>query len=380
VAQQQDAKVLGNIATGKKSAFLVRSLRLLSSISLAIVLASCFSSQLPTSTSPGLYSTTTGQQLPRDNQAAPYQGWPDNRVLLFNRKTCVDSFRLTPLTYAQVETATNVTKADHLPIGPGVVSVANDGLCFDEAEIPNRAWRHYVAAQRQAGIALATLEPTATALPIATYYTDPFYDYYPVVGISYEQAQAFCRWRSQVVSSLYNRGSSPVDTLAKDYIRVVYRLPTEQEWEHAALVDSQLPFGTSCTHLPVTVVAGAADYLRRRSGSSQPTSVIKADILAYNATHPIRHRINYAQEGPYFLHSATPSYVYQGPANDFGLYQMLGNVAELVQEKGITKGGSYRDALTNCRIKARGTYMGPTPAIGFRTAFTLSYPNRRPSQ
>lgn len=53
-------------------------------------------------------------------------------------------------------------------------------------------------------------------------------------------------------------------------------------------------------------------------------------------------------------------------------------VAELVQERGITKGGSYRAALPACRIKARGSYRGPASYIGFRAAFTLSYPSRKP--
>jgi formylglycine-generating enzyme required for sulfatase activity len=308
-----------------------------------------------------------------------YRGWPDDQVLIFDQKACTDSFHLTPLTYSQVAAATNLTKADHLPTGPGVVSVANDGLCLDEAEIPNREWRHYLAAQQQAGRPTARLEPTAAALPVADYFTNRFYDFYPVVGISYEQATEFCRWRSRVVSLAYNKGASGTDTLAKNYVRIVYRLPTEAEWEHAALVDSRLPYGTSCTKLPIIVNPKAAEYLRQRSGSLQPASAIKAAIVAYNATHPLRHRINYAQDGPYFLRSATPAYIYQGPPNDFGLYQMLGNVAELVQEKGITKGGSYQDALASCRITAHGTYLSPSPTIGFRAAFTASYPNRKPN-
>lgn len=258
------------------------------------------------------------------------------------------------------------------------MSVANDGLSLDEAEIPNREWRLYLTAQRQAGLAIASLEPAAAALPVADYFTNRFYDFYPVVGISYEQAVAFCRWRSQVVSLAYNEGATAADTLAPNYMRVVYRLPTEAEWEHAALVDSHLPYGTSCTRLPVTVNPKAADYLRQRSGSTQPASAIRTDILAYNATRPLRNRINFAQEEPYFLRSATPAYVYQGPPNDFGLYHMLGNVAEMVQEQGLTKGGSYRDALAQCRITARGSYRGPAPTIGFRAACTLSYPNRKP--
>ena len=53
--------------------------------------------------------------------------------------------------------------------------------------------------------------------------------------------------------------------------------------------------------------------------------------------------------------------------NDFGLYNMSGNVAEMLSEKGITKGRSWMSTKENIEINARNKYDGVAlPFIGFR--------------
>jgi formylglycine-generating enzyme required for sulfatase activity len=264
------------------------------------------------------------------------------------------------------------------PYPAGAVWVDNANVWIDEAEISNREWRQYEQYQLKNGVPATELSPETRAQPVADYYTNGFYNYYPVVGISYEQAQSFCNWRSHVVTALLNQKQhiAPTDTLNPAYVRCLYRLPTESEWEAAAAGQSNLPFGTACTTLPVQVAPEAASYLQQRSGSAKSATEIRADIIAYDKTNPSLSTINCAQEVPYFIQSATPGYAYQEPTNYYGLYQMLGNAAELVQEKGITKGGSYRDALPDCRIKARGTYTGPAHYIGFRAAAVITRPNQ----
>ncbi|RSK50282.1 formylglycine-generating enzyme family protein [Hymenobacter rigui] len=338
--------------------------------SAVLLLAAGCSIRTPSSTFDGIYSTTTGRRVIPGTGANTYRGYPDDRVLQFNFRTAICSF-------GQVKPPRKAAQEAKQVFALGIVRV-NDTLGIDEAEIPNREWLQYLLHQEQAGATAAPLLPLSSGLPSPDYFSDPFYRYSPITGISYEQAVAFCRWRSQVVTASFNQGNAkPVDSLSTDYMRFTFRLPTEAEWELAALVERGLPYGTTCTELPVVVNPSAAAYLKKRSGSPTDAAQIKADIKQYNQRKPLRSWINYRQPEPYFLTLLAPGYVYQGPPNDHGLYQLLGNAAEMVQERGVTKGGSYLDPLEACTVKARGTYGGPAPHIGFRCVCEVSYPNRK---
>jgi hypothetical protein len=53
--------------------------------------------------------------------------------------------------------------------------------------------------------------------------------------------------------------------------------------------------------------------------------------------------------------------------NDFGIFNMCGNVAEMVSEKGIAKGGSWRNKSDDLQIKSKYVYTGDAENfIGFR--------------
>ena len=121
------------------------------------------------------------------------------------------------------------------------------------------------------------------------YFSSPIYDDYPVVGVSWEQATAFCAWRTEFLKQSY--GMRGIDVEA-------YRLPTEAEWEYAA-----------------------------RAGNNDQTFSWKTDM-----PHTEKGCFNgnfkpgdgdYSRDG-YIITSPVGSY----SSNDFGLYDMSGNVAE----------------------------------------------------
>ncbi|MCL1822115.1 MAG: SUMF1/EgtB/PvdO family nonheme iron enzyme, partial [Prolixibacteraceae bacterium] len=64
-------------------------------------------------------------------------------------------------------------------------------------------------------------EPWATR-----YFWHPGFSDYPVVGVTWKQARAFCSWRTKIQSDYLTAKSKPE--------LMEYRLPTEVEWEYAA--------------------------------------------------------------------------------------------------------------------------------------------------
>jgi gliding motility-associated lipoprotein GldK len=122
------------------------------------------------------------------------------------------------------------------------------------------------------------------------YYMHPAYDDYPVVGVNWKQADAFCDWRTKLMKEFCTKN--------KRFVPHEYRLPTEAEWEYAARggLDQQMyPWG--------------GPYTYNKQGC------YLANFLPQRARHSI-------DGGTYTL----PVGSYQ--PNDYGLFDMSGNVAE----------------------------------------------------
>ena len=119
-----------------------------------------------------------------------------------------------------------------------------------------------------------------------SYFSAPGYAEYPVVGVTWEQAHAFCHWRTQLLRS-------------QQHVMVnSYRLPTEAEWEYAARGGRSMamyPWGDR--------------YARDAEGCYM------ANFKPYRGSY---HNDTGVATLP----------VGQFQPNDFGLYDMAGNVAE----------------------------------------------------
>ncbi len=126
--------------------------------------------------------------------------------------------------------------------------------------------------------------------PMTRHYFDhPGFDDYPVVGITWGQAKAFCHWRTK----LWN------ETMEEDQALIEnFRLPTEFEWEYASRGGREVaPYGWG------------AYYVRNAKGC----------LLANFKPG----RGNYAEDGG-ITTVAVGSYF----PNDYGLFDMSGNVSE----------------------------------------------------
>ena len=124
------------------------------------------------------------------------------------------------------------------------------------------------------------------------YFSHVAYDDYPVVGVTWAQAKAFCQWRTKQLNTYQEMLKNPgvMD----------YRLPTEVEWEYAARGGHQM-----------TLYPWGSYYTRNESGS-------------YLANFkPLRG--NYVSDSQ---NNVTTKKVANYLPNSYGLYDMAGNVAE----------------------------------------------------
>jgi formylglycine-generating enzyme required for sulfatase activity len=177
------------------------------------------------------------------------------------------------------------------------------------------------------------------------YFSHPAYYNYPVVNISRKGAEMYCEWLSDLVSKSY-KNRKKIETV---------RLPYSVEWKYAASggqENNKYPWG--------------GPYVRNSEG----------EYLAN--FHPIKNNPNI--DGGLFT-VASDSYY----PNDFGLYNMSGNVAEMVtyfQKDTLegTNGGSFNDVAKFIQLNAPDQNKGVTSEntfIGFRPVVIIdSYLDR----
>ena len=125
---------------------------------------------------------------------------------------------------------------------------------------------------------------------VRMYFAHGGYSNYPVVGVSWEQANAFANWRTE-----YLRRS-----LGKEGVYVEpYRLPTDAEWEYAAragIDENMYPWDGD---MPLTEDKGCfyANFKPQKGNYMKDGQLITSQVGTYSP-------------------------------NDFGLYDMAGNVSE----------------------------------------------------
>jgi len=187
------------------------------------------------------------------------------------------------------------------------------------------------------------------------YFSHSAYDEYPVVGVSWKQAKAFCHWRTR------NRNTY-LSTKKNANSESYFRLPAEAEWEFAA--------------------RGGYEFGKYPWGNPYPYSDRGCFLANFKP-----------QRGDYALDGAL--YTMEGRsynANGYGLYNMAGNVAEWtntaynptsyliastmnpnVEDKKnhrkVIRGGSWKDVAYFLEVSTRDFEYGDTARsfIGFRT-------------
>ncbi len=187
------------------------------------------------------------------------------------------------------------------------------------------------------------------------YFAHKAYENYPVVGVNWHQAKAFCHWRTQTKNK-YQRSKKKLGLVPS------FRLPTEAEWEYAA--------------------RGGLNYAKYPWGGPSTTSDRGCFLANFK---PVRG--DYAADGALYTVEANSF-----NANEYGLYNMAGNVAEWTNtaynqmsyymgstmnpnveikenQRKIIRGGSWKDVAYFLEVSSRDWEYADTARsyIGFRT-------------
>ncbi|MBT8268277.1 MAG: gliding motility lipoprotein GldK [Flavobacteriaceae bacterium] len=186
------------------------------------------------------------------------------------------------------------------------------------------------------------------------YFWHDAYGDYPVVGVSWKQAKAFCQWRT-----LYH--NSYQKSRKRQFVNS-YRLPSEAEWEYAArggLQGATFPWGGPYAKNDRGCFMANFKPLRGDYAADQALYTVEAD--AYEP-------------------------------NDYNLYNMAGNVSEWVNssydpnsyeytatfnpsindeenERKVVRGGSWKDVAYFLQVSSRDYEYADSARsyIGFRT-------------
>jgi formylglycine-generating enzyme required for sulfatase activity len=175
-------------------------------------------------------------------------------------------------------------------------------------------------------------------------------DDHPVVNVTWNDADAFCRW-------LANREGRP------------YRLPTEAEWEYACRGGTTTRYFTGDQEGSLKGYANVADQtLKEKIGRSNPNGVYFDFDDGFAFTSPVgRFKPN-----PYGLHDMTGN-VWQWCADRYGRYALDDSRDPKGPTDGahrVMRGGSWYGDPRYCRCASRGhsAQDGRGHLIGFRIA------------
>ena len=156
------------------------------------------------------------------------------------------------------------------------------------------------------------------------YLRYPGFKAYPVVGISHENAMLYCKWLEESINAQMDGNE-----------KVIVKLPSETEWIRAARGDNQN-----------AIYPWEGSDLQNKKGGSLAN--YKKEKQNYSSGMIITAGVKYYRP------------------NEFGIYQMSGNLAEMLDEPKKVKGGSWNMPANSLKIDESEIIDYPSNNVGFR--------------
>ncbi len=178
------------------------------------------------------------------------------------------------------------------------------------------------------------------------YHTYQGFDDFPVVNITRQGAELYCQWLTEKLKKEQKSGKE-----------VVFRLPTRQEWIRAARGENL--YATYAWGRPYLI--GANGYFLcnfRRIGSER----IHFDETTQS------YEVILSEDKMLMLMDKVDAYA----PNDFGLYNVCGNVAEMIAEPGKAVGGSWHGPGYDVRVESIQNIPEASPYVGFRPVMVIT--------
>ena len=189
------------------------------------------------------------------------------------------------------------------------------------------------------------------------YFSDKKYNDYPVVNISKEAAELYCKWLQKTSETVANEKDIFFDR--------TYSLPSVKDWAYAA------EGGDSKDEFPWDGI-----FIRNSKGLYLANFCIQKQK---EKLEPNQTSTKYTSWGLGSSQEVLISPVNSYKPNNFGLYNMSGNVAEFVVDPNsqelLVKGGSWNSSMDELKISAteKAKTSGASPYNGFRIMIENSY-------
>lgn len=185
------------------------------------------------------------------------------------------------------------------------------------------------------------------------YHKHPAYRDYPVVNVTKKGAELYCEWLTEVYDSLSN-----------GEMKIKFRVPTHAEWMRAArgsnhqyvytwgglnLRNSEGLFLANCTRI--------GDQNITKNLETGQIEIVSRDKMMYDISAISENADVTAPAESYW-------------PNDFGFYNMNGNVAEMISDSDHAVGGGWKSPGYDIRNESIEPFTEASSSVGFRVVAT----------